>query len=179
MIRVLVIGLLLAPTGLFAAPTDADERRVAKRIKEAEREGYERFELDTYFDLFTRDASWTFGRRGAPDEHDYTLKTATHRTQLAGRWARGPSGKERVFFRTLEVNLSGTTGTAEAELVRHFFGGSERLGRIYQLVHKKDRWQVSAVRTWSLKVSYGPDVRVYDDEYLLSADEKAAKLIKI
>ena len=80
MTRFLLAVLLLTPAGLFAAPADADERRVAKRIKEAEREGYERFELDTYFSLCTRDASWTFGRRGAPDEHDYTLKNTAHRT---------------------------------------------------------------------------------------------------
>jgi len=173
--RLLLVAALLVPTGAWSAPDDADERRVAKRIKEAEREGYQRRELDTYFSIYTQDASWTFGRRAVSDEHDYTLANGRYRTQLEGRWQGGASGQDRVFFRTLEVKLSGSTGTAEGELARHFFGGSERLGRLYRLVKKGPNWRVSAVRTWHLETIFGPDVRIYNDEYLLEADEKAAR----
>lgn len=172
---VVLVLALCTPALVSAKVVDAEERRLAKQIKEAEREGFQRCELDTYFNIFTPDAKWTFGRRAVPDAHDYTLTTAAHRGQLEGRWKEGPSGKERVFFRSLEVSLTGESGTAEGELVRHFFGGSERLGRLYRLVKRGEHWRISAVRTWTLQTAFGADLRVYDDEYLLSRDEAAEK----
>lgn len=171
--RLLLVAALLTPTAAWSAPATSEDK-VAKQLKEAEREGFQRRDLAIFFGPYTKQTRWTFGRRPVADEHDYTLTNATYRAQLAGRWEKGASGQERVFFRELEVKLDGPTGAAEAKLVRHFFGGSEHLGRSYELALIKDRYRVTAVRTWTLKSAFGVVTRIYDDAYLLDADAQAA-----
>ena len=171
--RLLLVAALLAPTVAWSAAV-TPEGEVAKLLKEAEREGFQRRDLDAFFGPFTERTRWTFGRRPVADDHDYTLTNPNFRAQLAGRWRDGASGQERVFFRELEVTLDGPTGAAEAKLVRHFFGGSEHLGRSYRLALIRGVYRVTAVRTWMIKTAFGMDVRIYDDAYLLDADARAA-----
>lgn len=158
-------------------PRSAEESRIVRLIKTAERESFERHEIDRALAIYAPKAAIVIGRRVEPDEHDIRYDLATMRAVLEARYSRGPASQEQVFFRDVEVSIDGEKATLDAVVARELFSGREEMHHRYTLARVDGRWQVTAQRIWPIMRSQGGVSTVYGDEVWLAAEEKAEEVM--
>lgn len=167
-----------------AAPADAapgvartEESRIERMIKTAEREGFERHELERALSIYAPDGVWILGRRAVPDEHDVRLSLDKLRSRLGLRFANPLTGQEQVFFRDVEVELEGDAATMTATVLLDLFTGREELKHRYRLVRAGERWQVVELRVWPVMRSHVGLPTFYTDEHWIEAEKQLETLL--
>ncbi len=165
------------PAKPATVPQLTEEDRIARLVKTAERESFERHEIDRALAIYAPKASIVIGRREAPDEHDIRYDLAAKRAVLEARYSRPPASQEQIFFRDVEVVIDGESATMNTVVARELFSGREEMQHRYTLARRDGRWQVTAQRVWPIMRSQGGVVTTYTDEALLAAEEEAEKVM--
>lgn len=160
-----------------AAHLTGEEAAIARAVKDAAREGFERHELERALSIYTPDAAWILGRRDVPDAHDVRLDLARVRALLALRYALPPNSKDQMFFRDVEVEVDGDRATMSAIVVLELFNGREELHHRYRLVRRDGAWRVVERRTWPAKRQYLGMPVAYDDDRWLEAEAEVERLM--
>lgn len=158
-------------------PQRTEEDRIARLIKTAEREGFEHHELERALAIFAPEASVVIGRRAEPDEHDVKMDLGGLRGTLIRRHRLSPSKQQQLFFRDVEVQITGEAATMIAVVTREHHTGREELKLRYRLARRDGRWQVVERRSWPLMRSYGGLPTVYSDEVWTEAEKNAEKIL--
>jgi tetratricopeptide (TPR) repeat protein len=179
------------------APDDVPDtpraRAILKRVKQAERAGYERHDLKRYLGLFDAAATVAIGRLSESDGHDRVYDLTRWSTLKALETAEAPHKLDLLYFRSAVLKVDGETARLEIDMRVDFFGG-HRVNRVrYDLALKANRappkhaapgqaigerpedWKVVAVRFWPLVEELGGEPSRFSVEYWKRKDEEAAK----
>lgn len=154
-----------------------EEDQIARMIKSAEREGFERHELDRAMAIYDPAGVWIRGRREVADAHDVRLDFEHLRAMLKLRFDNPLTGQEQVFFRDMLVDIEGDRATVTTAVARELFTGREELRHRYTLARRDGRWRVTELRSWPTMRMQGGVPTIFTDEHWLEAESKVEKVL--
>jgi hypothetical protein len=177
-------------------PDTPEARAVLKRVKKAERAGFERHDVKAYTALFDPATTWVIGRTETPDRFDRAFDFPTWTTLRKLDWARPPHKMDLMFFRgaVLTFGEDATTARLEIDCRTDFFGGFRVMRVRYDLARaaarkggraedtplgqRPDDWRVVAVRQWPQAEQVGMEHTRYTAVYWQEQDAKVAEPIE-
>ena len=167
-------GTAGAKTAEVITPDTEERARIVRRIKRAEQEGFERHNLKRYLSVFSKKATWSFGRKRDGSQYDYTHTFDTHKSVMARRWAKRP-GRKQIHFRWTKWIEEGEARYIDTEVSLLYPGGEKLRLKRYELTEKKGKWTVTSVRSWPVSEHIGPEYVLFDDQAWEKLDTMAER----
>lgn len=185
------------PPGPQVAPDNVPDtpqaRAIIKRIKQAERAGYERHDLKRYLAAFDSAAVVTIGRLSEPEGYDRVYDLARWSLLKRLETAGAAHKQDLMYFRSADLKVEGETARLEIDMRIDFFGG-HRVNRVrYDVALKANRvppknatpgkgigerpedWRIVGIRFWPLAEQVGVEPLRFDATYWKGKDDEVAK----